>query len=70
MRMDDFERLLDLELHRMLDPIVATPAPRRRRSGGSALRAIAGGLSNVAAEVPVFAEPAPVTIVVPAAPIS
>lgn len=69
--MDDFERLLDLELQRLLDPIVATPAPRRRRRGGeNPLTAIAGGLSGVAGEVPVLAEPAPVTVVVPASPIS
>lgn len=69
--MDDFERHLDLELQRLLDPIVAIPAPRRRRSaGGNPLRAIAGGLSSVASEVPVLSEPAPVTVPVPAAPIS
>ena len=69
--MDDFERHLDVELQLLLDPIVATPAPRRRRrAGGNPLRAIAGGLSSVASEVPVLAEPAPVTVPVPAAPIS
>jgi hypothetical protein len=69
--MDDFERHLNLDLQRLLDPIVATPAPRRRRSGGgNPLRAIAGGLSSVAGEVPVLAEPAPATVPVPAAPLS
>ena len=33
MRMDDFDRQLQLELARLLDPIVAAPAPRRRRRG-------------------------------------
>jgi hypothetical protein len=28
--MDDFDRFLDLQLRRMLDPVVATPAPPRR----------------------------------------
>lgn len=30
LQMDDFDRFLDLQLRRMLDPVVATPAPRRR----------------------------------------
>jgi hypothetical protein len=29
--MDDFDRLLEFKLHRMLDAIVAKPAPVRRR---------------------------------------
>jgi hypothetical protein len=29
--MDDFDRLLEFKLHRMLDAIVAKPAPARRR---------------------------------------
>ena len=33
MHMDDFDRQLELELARLLDPIVAAPAPRRRRPG-------------------------------------
>ncbi|HEV3404988.1 MAG TPA: hypothetical protein VG364_00195 [Candidatus Dormibacteraeota bacterium] len=28
--MNDFDRFLDLQLRRMLDPVVATPAPPRR----------------------------------------
>ncbi len=31
LQMDYFDRLLKLELARMLDPIVAAPPPRRRR---------------------------------------
>jgi len=29
--MDEFDRLLEFELRRMLDPVVASPAPARRR---------------------------------------
>jgi hypothetical protein len=36
--MDDFDRLLEFKLRRMLDPIVAKPPPVRR---GSRLRLIA-----------------------------
>lgn len=28
--MNDFDRLLQIELRRMLDPVVATPAPTRK----------------------------------------
>lgn len=31
MHMDDFDRFLDVELARVLDPVVRTPAPRRSR---------------------------------------
>jgi len=44
MRMDDFDRRLEIELAHLLDPIVDAPAPRRRRQ--SVLRAIAGGLDG------------------------
>jgi len=30
LQMNDFDRFLDLQLRRMLDPVVATPAPPRR----------------------------------------
>jgi hypothetical protein len=69
--MNDFDRLLERDLASMLDPIVARPAPRRRRSGGTnPLTAVAGGLAGVPVEVQVIAEPAPVSLVVPAAPLS
>ncbi|HEY8953776.1 MAG TPA: hypothetical protein VIP78_14605 [Candidatus Dormibacteraeota bacterium] len=32
--MDEFDRLLEFELRRMLDPVVASPAPARRRVRG------------------------------------
>lgn len=30
-QMNEFDRLLESELRRLLDPVVAAPAPRRRR---------------------------------------
>jgi hypothetical protein len=33
--MDDFDRLLELQLRRKLDPLVAAPAPLRRGRAGS-----------------------------------
>lgn len=66
--MHDFERYLDVELARWLDPVVASPAPRRWPQG-TPLKALAGGLGSVPIDVPAFPEPAPVTVVVPAAPL-
>lgn len=33
--MNDFDRFLQLELRRMLDPVAASPAPRRARTMSS-----------------------------------
>ena len=64
MHMDDFDTLLEIELARVLDPIVRTPAPRRSRDWRDGrrrrLRIFQGGLSD-GASAPV---PAPVVIVV------
>jgi hypothetical protein len=71
--MDDlFDRLLERDLARMLNPIVETPAPRRRRPHAeNPLRAIAGGLaSTVPVEVQALPEVVPVIVVIPAAPVS
>ena len=63
--MDDFERDLERELARMLNPIVETPAPRRRRHAGTQrLRMIAGGLAGIPGEMCTIAEQ-PVAIAVP-----
>ena len=71
MHMNDFDKRLERDLASMLDPIVARPAPRRRQSGGTnPLRTIAGGLAGGPVEAPVITEQLPVTLVVPAAPIS
>jgi hypothetical protein len=46
MHMDRFDRRLELELARWLDPIVDLPAPRRRRRRALvALPAVTGGLT-------------------------
>ena len=36
-QMNDFDRFLELELREMLDPVVATAAPRRRVNGSPLL---------------------------------
>lgn len=46
--MNDFDRFLVLELREMLDPVVATPAPRRRSRRPDARISIV-----VAAEAPI-----------------
>jgi hypothetical protein len=55
-RMDHFDRILELELARLLDPIVNAPVPRRRRRRG--------GLTVVSSDLSVLVEPVPVPIVV------
>ena len=65
-RMDHFDRLLQLELGRLLDPIVDVPVPRRRRRRGpDTLKAVAGGLTLVPTDVVLPVEPVPVAIVAP-----
>ena len=69
--MDQFDRLLEIQLARLLDPIAEAPAPPRRRQprkqGG--LRALTGGLAMGRPGRPldllVVAEPIPVIAVVP-----
>lgn len=60
-RMDHFERRLENELAHLLDPIVDSPVPRRRRQRG--LRALPGGMSGLPLELTVVAEPVPVAVV-------
>jgi hypothetical protein len=58
--MDHIDRLLEIELARMLDPIVKAPVPRRRRRHqAGALLAVTGGLSFVPSEMTVLVEPVP-----------
>lgn len=58
--MDHIDRLLEIELARMLDPIVKAPAPRRRRRReAGALLAVTGGLSMAPSEMAVLVEPVP-----------
>jgi hypothetical protein len=55
--MDHFDRRLEIDLARLLDPIVDAPVPRRRRRSG--LKALQGGLSGLPADTVVLAEPVP-----------
>ncbi len=58
MHMDDIDRLLEIELARLLDPIVDAPAPRRRRRRDKGvLRAVAGGLSLASEVAALVVEP-------------
>jgi hypothetical protein len=65
--MDDFDRYLEQELSRVLDPVVSTPAPRRSGSWhdgrrGRGLRTLVGGLP-VDGPFPILApEPIPVPV--------
>jgi hypothetical protein len=69
--MDHFDRLLEMQLARLLDPIVHAPAPPRRRlpRKGAILRALTGGLTDGRPAGPVdlvvVAEPVPVIAAVP-----
>jgi hypothetical protein len=56
--MDDFDRRLEIELAHMLDPVVDTPVPRRRRQ--SSLRMLAGGLDAQSVEVKIAPDVVPV----------
>ena len=71
-RMDHFDRLLELELARLLDPIVEAPAPRRRRRrGAGTLKAVTGGLTDLPSDIIVLVEPVTLAIVAPiGAPVS
>ena len=50
MHMDDFDRFLDIELARVLDPVVRNPAPRRSRHWRDGrrgrLRTLVGGAKD------------------------
>jgi len=62
-QMDHFDRLLEIGLARMLDPIVNGPTPPRRwRRTLTALHLVPGGISALPADMAVIAEPVPVAI--------
>lgn len=65
--MNDIDRLLQIGLRRLLDPVVATPAPPRRGldRAASTARAITGSIELAAGPFPA-AEPA--VVAVPVAP--
>jgi hypothetical protein len=52
--MDHFDRILEIELARLLDPIVNAPVPRRRPRRG--------GLTVFTSEISVLVEPVPVPV--------
>jgi hypothetical protein len=54
MHMDQLDRILELELTRLLDPIVRAPVPPRRRRRG--------GLTVIASDVAALVEPVPVVV--------
>jgi hypothetical protein len=54
--MDQFDRMLELELARLLDPIVKAPVPQRRRRRG--------GLTVITSEMSILVDPVPVPVVV------
>jgi len=54
MHMDQLDRILELELARLLDPIVHAPVPPRRRRRG--------GLTVIVSDVAVLVEPVPVAV--------
>jgi hypothetical protein len=65
--MNDFDRFLDLQLRRMLDPVVATPAPPRRTPRprpGQRILAIEGSIERSPGVSPTD----PVVLTVPVAP--
>jgi hypothetical protein len=64
--MEHFDRLLELELARLLDPVVNAPAPRRRRPRrAGTLKAVAGGLTVLPSDMVVLTESVPLAIVAP-----
>ena len=72
MHMDDFDRFLDLELARVLDPVVRTSAPPRSRHWRDGrrgrLRTLSGGANSATRSVlppEVFAVAVPAAIGVP-----
>lgn len=58
MRMDAFDRRLEIELRHLLDPIVDASVPRRRSL--ATLRALPGGLLEQTAELASVPETLPV----------
>ncbi len=62
--MNDFDKFLDLQLRRMLDPVVATPAPPRRSRRPRArqvILAIGAPIEFAPVAIPVI-EPVVVTV--------
>jgi len=65
LQMNDFDRFLEIELERMLDPVAATPAPpfmARRKRTGPPLLAVVTAPIELAAEMVVSVDSAPVAV--------
>ena len=71
LQMNDFDRLLELKLRQMLDPVVATPPPSRRgrlSRPRKPILAIMKAAVELPADVLPGVEPAVSVVPVPAAP--
>jgi len=68
LQMDDFDKYLDLQLRRMLDPVVATPAPPRRSPRPRAWQPILGIEAPIERAPDVIPVVEPVVVTVPVAP--
>jgi hypothetical protein len=63
-QMDDFDRFLEFELRQMLDPVVASGTPRRRRhKGANGHLLLTVGPLDLAVEAVVEPVAIPVTVV-------
>jgi len=62
LQMNDFDRFLELKLRQMLDPVVATPPPARRRAKRSPRPVLA------VESAPAVIEAVPVTVPVASGP--
>lgn len=62
--MNDFDRFLEFELRQMLDPVVISGAPRRRRRNrtGSPLLAVISAPLEIAADVQPAVKPVAVRV--------
>jgi hypothetical protein len=65
--MDAFDRLLEFELRKMLDPVVGQQAPRRhrRKSTGSPLAAVISAPAEMAVDALPAVEPVVEPVAVP-----
>jgi hypothetical protein len=60
--MNDFDRFLEIELRRILDPVASAPAPTRRRRKGLPLLAVMAAPLELAAGAISAVEPAVVPV--------
>jgi hypothetical protein len=65
-QMNDFDRYLESELRRMLDPVVVAGAPRRTRRNGSRLPLLAVVAAPIERVAEVLPSVDPVAVAVPA----